>query len=106
MFGAIGKKVSVEIQDKTLEFKQISINDEIWMQDNVDIAKIFGEEIDLVSLTRLMYRLLVDKSEFPRKVVKTFNEEGAEVEETIGGLYAFRELFHGQLGLKKLLEAF
>ena len=90
------KEINETIGNKELTFRALTLNDELWLKENADLNSIFGEEIDLKGLTKILFHQLKDKSEFPRKVIKDFDEDGMEIETNIGGLYSFRELISGE----------
>lgn len=102
MLKDFGKTVSID----DMEFRQINLSDEIWMKDNVDVSKVFSDNVDMIGLSRIMYRLLVDKSVCARKVFKSFDESGIEIEEIVGGVDRFRSKFHGEKGKLDLLVSF
>ena len=96
----------IKIGNKEYSFRKLTLNDEIWLSENIDLTKIFNDPIDLVGLTRIMYHQLVDRSAFPARVMKDFDEEGHEIEIKTGGLVSFRDLFSGQAEILNLLNSF
>lgn len=74
--------------EKDLILRPWTIGDQAWLQQEYkeNVQKIFDPaNIDIAAICRIVYRLLDDKSDFKAEVIKTYNEDGDEIQEKVGG---------------------
>ena len=84
-----------------------TLNDEIWLDDNdLNLAEIFGVHVDMKGLTKIMFRQIVDKSLFPKKVIDDYDENGEMIKVVSGGLFSFREMVMTQKGKMAIIDVF
>lgn len=73
---------------KEYKLRPWTLQDQIWMNQEYGdkIKDIFSEEnVDIVAISRMAYRLLTDKSDFKATEVKDIDEDGNEVTYNVGG---------------------
>lgn len=91
-----------------LKFRALTLADEIWIQDSFpDYSdKMTGDSIDKDILTKILYRVLINRDLFKRTIVKDYDENGEMAEVTTGGLELFRSQIVSEGDLVALLSAF
>jgi len=81
-------KFHLSYNDKWYTMRAWTLNDQIWMNQEYGekVHEIFNENnIDIVAIARMAFRLLEEKSDFKAREFKTIDEDGNEKTETIGG---------------------
>ena len=77
-------KTKVTIAGKEYELRNHTLEDAIWgKQEGVTIYD--NDEWDLDAICRLVYRLIIDKSDFAKIEFKTYDEDGDEITNYLGG---------------------
>ena len=90
------------------KLKRFTLADEIWMLNEFgeDLANIFNKEnfnMDIIS--RIVFRLLEDKSMYKAISVIDYDEDGEEIEKKIGGYKLFQRSIVGVKEKIKVLNA-
>ena len=83
---------------KSYVLRPLNIGDEIWIKQTFgsEIDKLFNENnVNLEALTRIVFHQMEDKSDFKKKEVVEFDEEGNEKTSEIGGYKLFMKSISG-----------
>lgn len=92
------------------ELRKFSLDDHVWVRETFgkgldEIATMTpGESLPII--TRIVYRLIKDKSIFIKQEVKTIDEEGNEGTDTLGGVRLFSATVCGPQEQNDMIEAF
>lgn len=81
-------KFHLSHNDKWYTMRPWTLNDQIWMNQEYGdkINEIFNENnLDIVAIARMAYRLLDDKKDFLAQEISGIDEDGNEFTEKIGG---------------------
>lgn len=73
---------------KTYVLRPWSLSDQIWMNQTYGekVKEIFSKDnIDIVAICRMAFRVMEDKSDFKAEQVTEINEEGEEFTYSVGG---------------------
>ncbi len=86
-------------KDHVHELRKFSLDDHVWVKETFgkgldEIATMTPSE-SLPLITRIVYRLIKDKSIFLKQEVKTIDEEGNEGTDTLGGVRLFSAVVCG-----------
>jgi len=105
------KRSSFKLNTSPKEYfiRAFTLEDQIWFKNNIggEISDIFsGDDVNFDQFSRLIYRLLCDKSDFKKTTVVSFSEDGDEIEESIGGYKKFQRLIITAQDTNNILNAF
>ena len=80
-------KFYLEKKDKEYTLRPWTLEDQIWAKHTFEnVEKIFSKEnIDIEAVSRMVYRVIEDKSDFVAEEGIEIDEEGNEVQKKIGG---------------------
>lgn len=91
-----------------LEFRQLTLADEIWIQDSFPkySEQMTTESIDKNVLTSILYKVLVKREAFQSIKVEEIDESGELKTVSIGGLELFRSKIVSEGDIVALMTAF
>lgn len=102
-------KLKLSSTGREYTLRHISLADEIWIQEEFGdrFNEIFKEDsIDMVSLARIVFHHIEDKSDFIRKEVTLVNEEGEEEVHVLGGCKLLQTMITGMEDKIEMISAF
>ena len=73
---------------KEIELRKMTLADEIWIAEKFPdySERLSRSNPDMGMICQIVYRLIVDKSQFVTEKIKTVNESGEEIEIAYGGV--------------------
>ena len=82
--------------NKEYQLRAVTLDDELWIQDTFkqNIGDLIAKT-DMSAITRVVYHLIVDKSDFKNTTVTIMNEEGESKTQALGGVKLFRYMING-----------
>ena len=95
--------------NKEYFIRPFTLEDEIWAKNTLgdDIDNIFrGDSVDFDQFTRLIYRVIGDKSDFKKVTSTTYDDDGDEIELSIGGYKKFQTMVYNMDDKISILKAF
>ncbi len=97
--------IKLESVGREYTLRPINLEDESWIQET------FGERLaealeNSNDLSRIIYRLIKDKSDFKLQEVKIIDEEGVETVEKIGGHKLLKRMISGLDDKMQMIQAF
>jgi hypothetical protein len=101
-------KLNVNGEERTLRIGPITARHEIWLKETFGnkIEKVFND-LDGPNLARIAFHVMdpEDRVYFAKKTVKTVDENGDEITESIGGFQLLAQHIKGPAEKLRLLEA-
>jgi biotin operon repressor len=101
-------KFKLEATGKTYKLRPFNVEDEAWLKQEFGekINDYFSEKnIDPVALTRIAYRLMIDRSDFKKKTITEIDENGEEFKTSIGGYRLLMSMISGMKEKEEILLA-
>lgn len=97
--------------EKTFTLRKWSMGDDVWLKKTFDTDIIkFLMDGDIALMGYVIFRLLKNKEFFKPKMIKTYDDEGHDVEREQGGpeqvIHAFGNVKNAGLMGRKLLECY
>jgi len=102
-------KFKLSSSNKEYSVRPFTLEDEIWAVNTLgaSIDNVFvGGSINYDNFTRILYRIICDKSDFKRVTTMTYDDNGDEVEESIGGYKKFQTMVMNDDDKTSILKAF
>lgn len=94
--------------EKVYKLRPFNLEDEIWLKKTFGdkIVELFGGEvIDCDALSQIAYHQLIDKSDFKKIEIKTFDDNGDEITNMVGGYKLLARKAHGMKDKTEMLLA-
>ncbi len=88
----------LETVNKSYQLRAFTVRDEIWLRQAYGdkINEVFSEEnMDFEAICRIIFRLIVDKSDFVKQTVEIIDEDGNSSTESLGGYHLLSEMILG-----------
>ncbi|MCK5883304.1 MAG: hypothetical protein KAG61_06420 [Bacteriovoracaceae bacterium] len=91
--------------DGVLKFRALNLADEQWIQETYP-TKGNEVDLDLGYFAHVLYRQMLDKSQFSEIKVSDIDDMGREVTLNLGGYKRFMSMVDGDQGKVQLMESF
>lgn len=93
------KKASFKLKATGKEYtlRYINLEDQVWIANEYGerLMEIFSPPMDMDAISRIIYRLIINKGDFKSVTVKDYDEDGNEVDRTYGGYKLLQKLIAG-----------
>jgi hypothetical protein len=94
------KKASFRLKATGKEYtlRNITLEDQVFIANEYGekLIEIFTPPIDLDALSRIIYRLIINKGDFKSIVIKDYDDDGNETEKAYGGYKLLQKLISGE----------
>ena len=105
-----GKSTPLKLESVDMEFelRVLTLDDRIWLKNTYgeNLALLLSpDNLDLELLCRLVFRLIVNKSDFVSQDVNIINEDGSILKESIGGYKLLSRMISSATDQAALIDA-